>query len=601
MFRYIGFSWKPEDLSQAAFAQRLEESIRRMPGWQTALSSPGLRIYTIGGRRGINRHYPLPLARGVVLGRLFRRCGEGPSRPADIDLSAAEGDRILQTGGQALMDDYWGRYVAVLPRGDHGACLLRDPSGMLPCYVRRLAGVAVFFSWLEDLLAFTPDAPVARVNWGAIAAVTSLGHLGGHRTALEGVSQVLPGQLTPLDEGAPAPATLWSATAIARKSVESPPDIAAEQLRRAVMDCVRAWASCYDAILLRLSGGLDSAVLLGCLSAGLAAAPRITCLNYHSPGSDSDERAFARLAAGRAGVDLVERERDATFRLDDILAVSRTPVPVTYVGRMDASRIDIEVAAAHGAQAMFTGGGGDQLFFQRRCAWPAADYLNVHGFGRGFVRASLDAARLARVSLWHSMRRAVADQGRRDIFSGGMGQMFTLARREALDATSDLERHLHPDLACATDLPIGKFHHVRDLIDPIDHYDPYHREAAPDLVDPLLSQPVIELCLALPTWLLAHGGRSSALQRRAFAGDIPHEIATRQSKGGMDEHVATILQRNLAFARELLLDGRLVREGLLDRSKVEAVLAGRLSGPGAYQGEIHHHIATEAWLRNFAD
>jgi asparagine synthase (glutamine-hydrolysing) len=599
MFRYFGFSWNPEHSAQAAFARRLDDSIQRASGWRPALSGSGLRVYTWGGQQGVNGVYPLPPDRGVVLGRLFRR-RDDPSESADPELSLGEGARILDTDGQALVDGYWGRYVAVLRSDRRGTCLLRSPGGALPCFLRHVEGVAVFFSWLEDLLALTPDSPAPGVNWEAIAALTLLGHLGGPRTALEGVSQILPGQLVPLVDDVLRPTTLWSVVNLARRPLEWGPDIAAAQLRRMVVRCVGAWSSCYDEILLRLSGGFDSAVLLGCLSAKPTVA-RTTCLNYFSAGSDSDERGFARLAAQRASVELIERERDATFRLDDILAVSAMPVPVSYIGYMDAGQTDADVAAAHRAQAMFTGGGGDQLFFQRRCTWPAADYLSIHGLGRNFVRVCLDAARLANVSLWQSMRRAVADQGRRDAHGEGIGRLFTLSRRDALDGLQDVDRYIHPDLPSAADLPMGKFHHVQDLIDPPGYYDPYLTTRAPELVHPLVSQPLVELCLALPTWLLSHGGRSRALARRAFACDMPREIASRQSKGGMDEHLATILHRNLPWARELMLDGHLVRAGLLDRNKVEAALAGRSSGLHTHANEIHHHIAIEVWLRNSAE
>jgi asparagine synthase (glutamine-hydrolysing) len=160
-----------------------------------------------------------------------------------------------------------------------------------------------------------------------------------------------------------------------------------------------------------------------------------------------------------------------------------------------------------------------------------------------------------------------------------------------------LDRYIHPDLQLAADLPIGKFHQVQYLINAVTYYDPYLREAAPEIVNPLLSQPLLELCLALPTWVLTHGGRGRALARRAFARELPREIATRQSKGGMEEHVTAILQRNLPLVRSLLLDGLLVRQGLLDRRKVEATLAGQLSVRDRSVGEIHHHVAIEAWLR----
>ena len=595
MFRYLGFLWDPASSTQTAASQHIDMAVRHTEGWRLAHSARGLCVYTTGDRPAVNGSYALPGDRGVILGRLFRR-HEEPSERRDINILEDEGERIVESNGRRLIEDYWGRYVVVL-RNDRGVTqLLRDPSGTLPCYSGDVHGVAVFFSWLEDMISFAPDWPAPRIDWQAIAARIALGQLGGRTTALEGISQVLPGQLTPLREAATMPVSVWSAAAIARTSARHEPDVAAALLRRTVMDCARAWSSCYESILLRLSGGVDSAILLGSMHAADVAA-RVTCLNYHSQGADSDERRFARLAANRAGVELVERERDAGFRLDDVLAVSLTPTPEVYSGRMGTARIDASVAAEHRAPAMFTGTGGDQLFFQARCTWPAADYLNARGLDSGFFSAALDAARLGRVSLLQAMWRAILDQRRRSGTADRTAQFATLARPEALDAVPCFDRYVHPDLPAAFDLPIGKFNQLQDLIDPIGYYDPYLREAAPELVSPLLSQPVLELCLALPTWLLTKGGRGRALARRAFACDMPPEICNRLSKGGMQEHVATVLHRNLPLARGLLLDGHLVRQGILDRSRVEAALRGRLSAPGGHLSEIHECIAIEAWLQ----
>ena len=459
--------------------------------------------------------------------------------------------------------------------------------------------MTVFFSWLEDLIALAPTASTLRVNWDAVTARLALRQLGGRETALEGVEQVLPGELITLGERAPPSESLWSAHTFARQCNRLEPELAAPQLRQMVMECVRDLASCHSSILLRLSGGVDSAILLGSLVSE-PMATKITCLNYHSVGSDSDERSFARLSATRAAVELVERERNSNFRLDDLMTAARMPTPENYIGRMGSGRIDAEVADAHGARAMFTGVGGDQLFFQLRCTWPAADYLNVNGFDRGFLRACLGAARLGRVSLIESIRQALAAQRNRSGPLDGWGRFTKLMRSEALDSVCQPERYVHPDLLEAGDLPIGKFNQLQALVSVSGYYDPYLREAAPELVNPLLSQPIIESCLATPTWLLTQGGQARGLLRRAFADDIPREIATRQSKGGMEEHVAAILRHNLPFVRSLLLDGQLVARGLLERDKVEATLAGRLSALGGYLSEIHECIAVEAWLQRIA-
>ena len=91
---------------------------------------------------------------------------------------------------------------------------------------------------------------------------------------------------------------------------------------------------------------------------------------------------------------------------------------------------------------------------------------------------------------------------------------------------------------------------------------------------PLFSQPLIELVMRIPTWLLTLGGWDRALARRAFQHDVPRRILTRRTKGGQEEHAKAIFVRDLDFARDLLLDGRLVQERMLDRD------AARMCCPG---------------------
>jgi asparagine synthase (glutamine-hydrolysing) len=157
---------------------------------------------------------------------------------------------------------------------------------------------------------------------------------------------------------------------------------------------------------------------------------------------------------------------------------------------------------------------------------------------------------------------------------------------------------VHPVFLTPTTLPIGKLMQVQQLAGLSAYYDPLTRDKAPEFVAPLLSQPLIELCLRLPTFVLIHGGRGRGLARSAFEGAIPSDIARRRSKGGMDEHVRAVLAHNLDFARAMLLDGELVRLGLIDRAATEAALsAGSARKPHA--SEIHVCIAVEAWLRRW--
>lgn len=596
MFRFIGISWTPASDAQSAKAESIGQRLCADGNWQPALHIAGLRVFTTGHRAGINGIHPLGPNRGVVLGRVFRRHASAFRAAEPFSFSAQESDKIIRTDGRALVEQYWGRYVAFLPSSEGPGRVLRDPSGTLPCFRVSSEGVGVVFSWLEDWLACDVEARL-DTSWEAIAFQLLLGQPGGVETALKGVSQVLPGELTPFGMPGQSSDRHWNPVAIASPACDPDPDRAAQQLHDTVAMCAQAWGATYERILLRLSGGVDSAILLSALCRSRP-PHSVTCINYYSRGASSDERAYARLAAQLAGARLIERERDSSFRLETVLNVARTPAPGCYLGRMGTGPMDMDAAGLCGAQAMFTGSGGDQLFYELRSTWPAADSLKRQGLGRHFVAAALDAAHLGRVSFWAALRRAFEDQSFAGDPLAGLGRYVTLASQDAADlATRHAHRFLHPLLHAAAGLPIGKYHQLAEIITPPEYFDPYLRGASPEVVAPLRSQPLMELCLELPTYTLTRGGRGRALARHAFSAEIPLEIANRQSKGSIDEHINLALQRHLPLARELLLEGRLAGAGLLDGQRVEAALSGMPSATETYASEIHNCIAIEAWLQ----
>ena len=74
------------------------------------------------------------------------------------------------------------------------------------------------------------------------------------------------------------------------------------------------------------------------------------------------------------------------------------------------------------------------------------------------------------------------------------------------------------------------------------------------------------------------------MARRAFYDDLPPEIRNRRNKGGIEEHLRRTLEHNRGFLRELLLDGALVRQGVVDRGRLAEVLSGRATRIAAGSG-----------------
>jgi asparagine synthase (glutamine-hydrolysing) len=120
----------------------------------------------------------------------------------------------------------------------------------------------------------------------------------------------------------------------------------------------------------------------------------------------------------------------------------------------------------------------------------------------------------------------------------------------------------------------------------------------PEIVSPLYAQPAIELFLRIPIHVHA-AGRDRGLARRAFAREVPDAILRREWKDRAPGFHSEVLQRNLAFIRELFLDGVLVSEGLLDRAALEAALVPGPSKTAVLPVEIYRHLDVEIWARHW--
>ncbi|MEO8114097.1 MAG: asparagine synthase-related protein, partial [Phenylobacterium sp.] len=130
----------------------------------------------------------------------------------------------------------------------------------------------------------------------------------------------------------------------------------------------------------------------------------------------------------------------------------------------------------------------------------------------------------------------------------------------------------HPWLRDLDDTPPGKQVQIRALLGTHEFWGRSRRSRAAQVVQPLLAQPIVELCLGAPTWNLLEGGRDRALARRAFAEDLPPEVAQRRSKGMLNTLYARRTAASLPFLRAHLLEGVLADAGVLDREAVDAAL-----------------------------
>src|SRR3546814_17141512 len=79
----------------------------------------------------------------------------------------------------------------------------------------------------------------------------------------------------------------------------------------------------------------------------------------------------------------------------------------------------------------------------------------------------------------------------------------------------------HPWLNPPSDCLPGKHAHVAAIVRAHAYLECHDRRWDFASVHPLMSQPIIEVALAPPSWAVCEGGVDRARQRQAFAADLP--------------------------------------------------------------------------------
>lgn len=517
---------------------------------------------------------------GCILGSLFRRHGLAQQLP---DLAENEAARIAASSGDALLKICWGGYVAAIS----GASLkvLRDPSGTFPCYYASSDGLVLFASD-ADLLA-AARIPV-ELDFDEVGRQLYRAFVPSPRTALHGIRELLAGFAIRFPATVERQEPIWSPWDHVRDRGEAP-EQSAERLSRLVQHCVSTWSSRGGRFLLSVSGGLDSSIIAACL----AKAGRDTvCLTVFADDPAGDERTFSRTLCNHLGLPLLERP----YRLEDIditePLAAHLPRPRDRTQANAYERVHLRVAAEIGASAFVTGNGGDHVLGYSQSAAPIADRYLTEGLGQGVVRSLHDVCRQTGCNVFDALAHAWR------LARGSPSHRITpnpLFLDPAFVATLRPAELHHAWLDAPRDALPGKAAHISTILRVQPNLEASRGSFLP-VLSPLVSQPVVEACLRVPSWEWRAGGRDRALARNAFARDLPPAILDRRVKGTPSRFAARLLDHFRSEIRNRVLGGHLAANRVIDRAALEQALAGERPVADLERVRILEIVNAEAWL-----
>jgi len=530
----------------------------------------------------------LPDNAGVIIGHLFRK---SPSFERVRALTPAEGRMVTSTKGWSLISNFWGGYVAVLRDDDENLRVMRDPSGALPCLYRRRPNQICFASDLQTL--GITGREFAEVNWNNLAGHIYANDLRDGSTCITGVEELLPGFAIEIGSSVKV-GQIWDPWTFASDPDTSSYENITDTLEKVIRGCVTAWAQAFDQALLGVSGGLDSSILASCLSEAQTSWSGLTMATDESEG---DERYYARLLMEFLNRPLTEDCHD----LDDIDLTKGTslhlarPNGAAFGQSLDrALRSELKRT---NAKAFFTGQGGDNVFCYMLSATPFLDRIMSQGLGLRSLQTLNDICILTGCTYW----QALAMAAKRSMCARGYRWTGDTSFLSPSIAFPDDIASRHPWLSPPSGSLVGKGVHISMLLRIQGTMEGFPRTTEATWVAPLLSQPIVETCLRIPSWVWCQGGENRAPARRAFELSLPYRIAHRRTKGGANSFVFDVIDAQRNRLRELLLGGTLAEHRLLDLPAIEDALRPGRAILSPYHLRLSYLAEAENWARHWSD
>lgn len=531
------------------------------PDLGDALHAKGMRLRYASGPLALFGTEDMPMLSlpegGILIGHLFAQDG----------ISVDDGARLPKLSSPTkirkhILENCWGAYLIIQPDPQRPGAftITRAPSaaGNIPCFYSLTGGSGFLTS--DVSLAVQANLYRKQVDWDFIVHRLKYPSLKSQRTGFTDLTELLPGCSLSASGDEVLVQQAWSPwDFVAPKRRYRNLHDAAEQIRYAVAGAVRAWADADRAILLELSGGLDSSIVAACLRSSHA---HVICCNLVTPAPGVDERYYARQMAEQLNVELHTEHLDFDKACFDFTPSSNSVTPAMGPLQYAVDAIMEAAAERHGATAYYSGGGGDSVFCYLRTAAPSVDAWRARGFGAS-ITAVKDLASLHQCTIWKAGHLTVAKLRRppRSPFHDDPSFLAPNLAYEMPEA--------HPWFAAPAHALPGDRERIFDLAGNQLFQNQAARGTRRPLRFPLLSQPVMEACLRAPSWMWIAGGRNRAVARAAFSDTLPPDIVNRQSKATYMSYLGAVYERNKHQIADFLLSGRLSSQGLLDTRAIQ--------------------------------
>lgn len=574
--RFVGIL-RPSPEAHPALLEGFAARVGSSSEWSMALDTGSAAL-------AAGREAAIPLGpEGAVIGEVFRK--HDGSRVTRF--SGEEAARIAVGDFAELVDRFWGPYIAVVHAAGETR-VLRAPLGELPCLVVPVGEAFAIASDVDMLSAFGLYDPL--VDWSELARELSRKDRVLTATCLWSLEELRGGMMETFAPQGRRTTTVWSPSRAFTQPRIGTAEEAVALVSATTRMCISSRTSGLRRAVLMLSGGVDSSILAAAL---VGAGVHVEALTLVTRDALGDERHYARAVCDHFAIVLHEKQREVRDIDIGTSSAAGLPRPSGRIMWQESLRHSRALAKETDAGAIFNGGGGDQVFCSLHSSNPVADALRAFGLGKTAWRMASIMSDITQVPV-------------ATIMADGIRRAWLGKRSPA--AASDTSMLCGPFTGPEDDDPRprpakflpGQEAHGRMIGAGQSYIETLDPRSAPPIVAPLLSQPLVEACLRIPSWLWFGQGLNRYAARQAFAQDLPESVIFRHSKGTPDSFTAEIFETWRPEIRELLAEGELARQRIIDRAAVLEVLDDPRPPHGSRFRRVLQFAEAEAWAASWA-
>jgi asparagine synthase (glutamine-hydrolysing) len=553
----------------------------------------------------VTRHGDVLVMDGILFNRkkLIELLDIGPDEDRTDVAIVSTG---LQKLGTAFISKIIGDFAIVhYDRRSNSLLLARDPFGMRPLFYCRKGNQLIVASDLAALIKLTDKSPELDHEYIHSYIVTIPE---ATRTPYRDFHPVEPGHMLIARNGNFTSSRFWHPEL--NKDIVYKTDAEYEEhCRQLMVEGVRQCLRSDDRpIWVSLSGGLDSSTVV-CLGKQLidrrqAEAKELQTYSIvFDEARSADERQFIHAVeqkVGKAGFHLT----DDSYWLDiPSPRESFTCVPTPWLcvpRRLDRLRDEM---VACGARVLLNGLGGDQDFWNLPVPSPQLTNLLLNFNFRALHRGVQVWSGLIKQPYLHTLwKMALLPFMPTSVRARFQPKLLV---PEWLDKTFVRtmrlrERTLPPPDPNGFDdfgrrIQSGAFQQLINLI----ASGAYVIRDGIESRSPLLYQPLVEFCFAIPFEQKLRPGEIRSLMRRSLRNDLPEKVLTRPGKGEISEPMHRALLRQSDKVDSLLADPLVCSLGYVDRERLRSAVSLAKHGAKLNVGALLKTISLEIWLQSF--